>query len=99
MEARSAARKVQKQLQKNEAYGKRLFSKILDVRQDGFSVSRGEWVSGVNAVAVPVADSSHNLIGVLSCFGPADRVPDSSLKRIQKILSRGAQEIAQRLCV
>jgi IclR family transcriptional regulator, KDG regulon repressor len=98
MEARSAARKVQKQLQKNEAYGRLLFSKILDVRQNGFSVSRGEWVSGVNAVAVPVADPAHNLIGVLSCFGPADRVPDSSLKRIQKILSRGAQEIAQRLC-
>jgi IclR family transcriptional regulator, KDG regulon repressor len=98
MEARSAARKVQKQLQKNEAYGDLLFSQIAEIRKNKFAISRREWVSGVNAVAVPVPDSSQNLIGVLSCFGPADRVPDGALKKIQKLLSRGAHEITRRLC-
>jgi DNA-binding IclR family transcriptional regulator len=98
MEARAAARKVQKQLQKSEAYAGLVFSQIEQIRRSGFSCSRGEWVSGANAVAVPVANSSQDLIGVLSCFGPADRLSDSQLKRIQGVLSRGAQEIAQRLC-
>jgi DNA-binding IclR family transcriptional regulator len=98
IEARAAARKVQQQLQKDDAYGDLLLSQISETRTNKFAFSRGEWVSGVNAVAVPVQDLSHNLIGVLSCFGPADRVPDGSFEAIQKILSRGAQEIAQRLC-
>jgi IclR family transcriptional regulator, KDG regulon repressor len=97
IEARAAARKVQQQLHKDDAYGDLLLSQISETRNNKFAFSRGEWVSGVNAVAVPVQDLSHNLIGVLSCFGPADRVPDSNLKAIQKILSRGAAEIAQRL--
>jgi DNA-binding IclR family transcriptional regulator len=98
IEARAAARKVQQQLHKDDAYGDLLSSQIAETRSNKFAFSRGEWVSGVNAVAVPVHDLSHNLIGVLSCFGPADRVPDSNFKAIQTILSRGAHEIAQRLC-
>jgi IclR family transcriptional regulator, KDG regulon repressor len=98
MEARAAARKVQKQLRKGEAYADALFSRIERVRRSGFSCIRGEWVSGVNAVAVPVSDPPRDPIGVLSCFGPADRLPDSSLKRVQTVLSHGAKEIALRLC-
>ena len=98
MEARTAARKVQQQLHKDDAYGDLLSSQISETRNNKFAFSRGEWVSGVNAVAVPVQDLSNNLIGVLSCFGPADRVPDSNFKVIQKVLSRGAAEIARRLC-
>ncbi len=98
MEARAAARKVQNQLGKDDAYGDFLLAQIVEARANKFAVCRGEWVSGVNAVAVPVQDPSRGLIGVLSCFGPVDRVPDSNLEKLQKAVSRGAQEIAQRLC-
>jgi DNA-binding IclR family transcriptional regulator len=98
IEARAAARKVQQQLHQDDAYGEFVLAQIAETRTNKFAFSRGEWVSGVNAVAVPVQDLSHNLIGVLSCFGPADRVPDSNFGAIQKILARGADEIAQRLC-
>ncbi|HEY1979987.1 MAG TPA: IclR family transcriptional regulator [Xanthobacteraceae bacterium] len=97
MEAHAAARKVQQQLHKDDAYGEMVLSQISETRNNKYAFSRGEWVSGVNAVAVPVQDFSNNLIGVLSCFGPADRLPDSNFKTIQEILSRGAQEIAKRL--
>jgi DNA-binding IclR family transcriptional regulator len=67
------------------------------IRKNDAAFSRGEWVSGVNAVAVPVADSSRNLIGVLSCFGPAERIPEGSLKRLQRTLSLKAQELSRHL--
>ncbi len=98
MEARAAVRKIQKELRKGEAFVDRQLTQLTDIRKDGFALSLGEWVTGVNAVAVPVWDMSQNLIGVMSCFGPVDRVPESNLKRIQKILSLGAQELSRRIC-
>jgi IclR family transcriptional regulator, KDG regulon repressor len=97
-EARPAIQKVRKQLQEGESFVDLKLSELLEIRKNGFALSLGEWVTGVNAVAVPVADASGNLIGALSCFGPADRLADGSLKRIQKILGLKARELSQRLC-
>lgn len=97
MEARVAVRKIRKELRKGEAFVDQQLAQLTDIRKDGFALSLGEWVTGVNAVAVPVWDTSQNLIGVMSCFGPVDRVPESNLKRIQKILSLGAQELSRRI--
>jgi IclR family KDG regulon transcriptional repressor len=98
IEARLSLRKVQKQLQKRAFFVNLQVSALAEIRKNGSAFSRGEWVTGVNAVAVPVLDLSHKLIGVLSCFGPADRIPDGSLRKIQKILSRKAQELSLRIC-
>jgi IclR family transcriptional regulator, KDG regulon repressor len=98
MEARAAVQKIRKELGRNDAFVDQQMALLADVRKDGFVFSRGEWVTGVNAVAVPVLDASQNLIGVMSCFGPVDRIPEGDLKRIQKILSRGAQELSRRIC-
>jgi IclR family KDG regulon transcriptional repressor len=97
MEARAAARRVQHQLGKSDASGDQVIATIQQVRRNGYSLSCGEWVSGANAVAVPIADTAEKLSGALSCFGPADRLPLAKLKKIQKVLSRGAQEIAKHL--
>jgi IclR family transcriptional regulator, KDG regulon repressor len=98
MEARLAIRKVQKQLQKGESYVELELSKLVEVRNSGFAMSKGEWIDGANAIAVPVTDVAHNLIGVLSCFGPADRLTEVRLRKIQEMLARGAQELSRRLC-
>jgi IclR family KDG regulon transcriptional repressor len=98
MEARSAARNAQRQLKKSTAFAEQELARIADARKNGFAVSRGEWVSGANAVAVPVKDSGQELIGVLSCFGPADRLTDANLKKIQRMLSVAAQELSRRIC-
>jgi IclR family KDG regulon transcriptional repressor len=98
MEARLAARKVQKQLRKSSAFAKQQLASVTAARKNGFAVSRGEWVTGANAVAVPVKDAAQHLIGVLSCFGPADRLTEARLKRIQKTLSAAAQELSRRIC-
>jgi len=98
IEAQLAVKRVQKQLRKGDVFAERQLSKIAAVREQGFSLSRGEWVSGVNAVAVPVSDPSGHLIGVLSCFGPAERLDDKVLGKLQKLLQRSAQDLSDRLC-
>ena len=97
-EARLALRKVQRQLHKRGAFVDLQLTQLLAIRKNGYVFSRGEWVTGVNAVAVPISDLSQNLIGVLSCFGPADRVTEGRLGKIQKCLSFKAIELSRRLC-
>jgi DNA-binding IclR family transcriptional regulator len=97
MEVRAAARRVQRQLGKSDAYGEQVIAAIQQVRDNGYSFSLGEWVSGANAVAVPITDAADRLSGVLSCFGPMDRLPLAKLKKIEKVLARGARGIATHL--
>lgn len=97
LEVQAAARRIQKDAGAGPAYGEALVTRIEQIRRDGFAFSRGEWVSGVSAVAVPVMDRAQETLGVLSCFGPSDRLPDTQLKRVQKILLRAAAEIGRRV--
>lgn len=97
VEVRAAARRIQRQLRKSDTYADQLIATIQRTRRDGYSLNCGEWINGANAVAVPIVDAAGKLSGVLSCFGPTDRLPLATLKRIQKILSRSAQEIAKHL--
>ena len=97
VEARAALRKIQKEMRRSDAFVAQQMTRLAKVHRDGFAMSLGEWVTGVNAVAVPVTDAAQNLIGVMSCFGPADRVPENNLRRIQKLLARGAQDLSRRI--
>lgn len=83
--------------QTRETYVRSQLAQLSRIRQTGAAVSRGEWVDGVNAIAVPILHRDGQLVGALSCFGPADRIPESSLKRLQKILVRHAREFAQQI--
>ena len=98
IEARLAIKNVQKQLHKGKSFGTQQLATIAAIRKQGFALSRGEWVSGVNAAAVPVSDPAGDIIGVLSCFGPADRVTDRALAKVQRLLRTTARELSQRLC-
>ena len=99
LEAQLAARKVQKQLNAPPSFAKGQLALIEQARTQGFAVSRGEWVAGANAVAFPVLDQAGQLIGVLSCFGPADRLSDARLIDLQHLLGTAARELSRRICV
>lgn len=92
--ALSALNKVKRQLKMGDAFVNLQMSELQEIRQNGVAFSRGGWVAGVNAVAVPVIESGRTLVGVLSCFGPAERIPDGQLGRLQNILARKAQELS-----
>ncbi len=96
-EVRASLRNVQGELRERASFVDRQVATLAAIRRDGFAVSRGEWVSGVNALAVPVMDSSQRgtLLGVLSCFGPATRFDETSLQAFQKKLSLRARQLAE----
>jgi IclR family transcriptional regulator, KDG regulon repressor len=96
-DARCGVRRAQTRLGKRTSSVDARMAELTAIQKAGVAVSRGEWVGGVNAVAVPVSDASHRLgvLGVLSCFGPADRVTEASLQKFQKILSLKARELAR----
>jgi len=96
-EARSTLRKVQMQLKKGKAFVDEQLAELSAIRKNGWTVNRGKWVCGVNAAAVPVYDSRHRLLGIMSCFGPADRLTERKIAGILKALASKAGELSQRL--
>jgi DNA-binding IclR family transcriptional regulator len=96
-EARSMLRKVQMQLKKGTSFLDEQLSALAAIRKNGSTVNQGRWVSGVNAVAVPVYDPVQRLLGIMSCFGPADRLTERKIGGILRALSHKAEELSQRL--
>jgi IclR family transcriptional regulator, KDG regulon repressor len=96
-EARAALRKVQIQLKKNKSFLDEQLAALPAIRKNGSMVNQGQWVSGANAVAVPVYESSDRLLGVMSCFGPADRLTERRIDGVLNVLTRQAAELSQRL--
>jgi len=71
--------------------------RLVQIRKDGFGVSRGSWLKDVNAVVVPVFDIDQKFVGVLSCFGPESRLTESRFAPIARILAQLALQIRDRL--
>jgi DNA-binding IclR family transcriptional regulator len=87
----------QMQLRQRTSSVERQMSDLAAIKKAGVAISRGEWVDGVNAVAVPISDGCRGIavLGVLSCFGPVDRATEARLQKFQKILSLKARELSQ----
>ena len=47
----------------------------------GYAVDREEWVLGLKCVAAPILDYYGRIQGTLSISGPADRLPESRIKK------------------
>lgn len=52
---------------------KKLGRELVEIRDKGFSISRGERIAGVNAVAAPIFDRNHQVVGAISIGGPEAR--------------------------
>lgn len=96
-EARAVLCKLQEQLKKAKSFVAVQLSQISAARKNGFAANRGEWVNGATAIAAPVFGAAPHLIGILSCFGPAERFTESSIGKIRKILSLSADDLSLQL--
>lgn len=86
-------------LTKRKKVGKSVVNEaiLVQVRKDGYAASRGNWISDVNAVNVPVLTVGNQLIGVLSCFGPASRLTEARFPEVANILRGAAMQLAERI--
>jgi DNA-binding IclR family transcriptional regulator len=51
----------------------KLRQELVEIRDRGFSISKGERIAWVNSVAAPIFDSSHRVVGAISIGGPEPR--------------------------
>jgi len=64
---------------------------------DGYSLEIEEWEYGLSCVAVPVKDSTGQLLAALSVSGPSTRMELKNFNKIIDRLKQGADEILSRL--
>jgi DNA-binding IclR family transcriptional regulator len=71
-----------------------LLSQIMEIKQQGFGISRGEWIGGVTCIAVPVYN--YTLPLSLCALGPENRIKERE-KSVVKELKFSAARIAENI--
>ncbi len=67
------------------------------IRQQGFSVSDGDYDIAARGVGAPIFDHSGRVIGGISMGGPAFRVNDAALNRFSELIVQVARAISRQL--
>ena len=62
-----------------------LRKELQHIRQNGFAVSHGEWISDASGVAVPLFGLRNEVIGGLSISGPTSRFGAESIARFSDL--------------
>lgn len=71
-----------------------LMSQIMEIKKQGYGISRGEWVNGVTCISVPVFNYSLPLS--LSALGPENRIRERE-KAVIKELKISAARISENI--
>jgi IclR family transcriptional regulator, KDG regulon repressor len=67
------------------------------IRQNGYSISSGEWVSDASGVAVPIFDYQNDIISALTISGPTQRFSKNKIDQYVKEATRVAESISGEL--
>jgi DNA-binding IclR family transcriptional regulator len=71
-----------------------LRSELENIRQQGYAVSRGEWLLDASGVAAPIFDQSGDVTAVLAISGPGQRFADDVIARYAQVVTRQALVIS-----
>jgi DNA-binding IclR family transcriptional regulator len=85
---------ITKQTERTITDKEELMAQIKETRQQGYAVSRGEWIGGVTCISVPVFKYSLPLS--LSAVGPENRIKERE-KTVIKELKASAARIAENI--
>ena len=67
------------------------------IRNSGYGISIGEINEGGAAIAMPIFDSSHEVIGSVGVIGPSDRFRKLDTEAMVKYLKDSTDEITREL--
>ncbi|MFH8467023.1 IclR family transcriptional regulator [Streptomyces sp. NPDC017991] len=76
-----------------------LMERLAQIRQDGFTVSRGELDADILGIAAPIRGSSGAVVAALSIAALEHRVPDRRLDEVVAAVRRAAELISGELAV
>lgn len=72
---------------------KKLDKELKKIREEGFSVDRGEWDRDSVCLAVPVLDSAGRVCAAVAVHGPTSRLTAETARRHIPALRRAAEQI------
>jgi len=67
---------------------------LTQIRECGYSVSRGERVEGAYSVSAPLFDFRNRVIGAISISGPTNRFSDENITRYAELLVKATNLIS-----
>jgi len=71
-----------------------LLDELMHVREQGFAVSSGERQPGAGAIAAPVFNLSHRVIGAISVCGPQQRFDEERIAHLTPLVLEAAEKIS-----
>ncbi len=74
-----------------------LLRELAEIRQKGFSMSFGERLVASAAVASPIFDRNHKVVGAISIAGPLPRFNQELAAKYAPLVSKAANEVSLRL--
>lgn len=93
----AAAKDLQHHTSRSITTTEELHCQLKRIRQQGYAVNTGEWREQVVGVAAPVRDASGKVVSALGISGPADRIPDQTLRDVVPRLIELATSISKHL--
>ena len=64
------------------------------IREQGYAISRGEWIIDASGTAAPIFDARGNIIAAISISGPAQRFTDEKMHEMSEILVKATNDIS-----
>ncbi len=71
-----------------------LWENLKKIRNQGFAVSKGEWILEASGVAAPVFDQSGKIAAALTVSGPTQRFSEDRIREISGLVKDGADLIS-----
>lgn len=82
---------------KTEADRILLEDEIKKIKKQGWAVAPGQVLSGINAMASPIFDSSQALVGTLSFVGSLEKLPKEPSESLIAVITKTSEEISHQL--
>jgi DNA-binding IclR family transcriptional regulator len=74
-----------------------LRQELAKIRQDGYAVSRGEWLTDASGVAAPIFDYHGEVVAAVTISGPGQRFTDQAFERYIPMILSVAQQVSNRM--
>lgn len=75
----------------------KLKANLEEIRQHGYAVSKGEWISEASGVAAPIFEQSGIITAALTISGPAQRFTKEKIIEIASLVKNGAEKISHEM--
>jgi len=74
-----------------------LMANLKEIHQQGFAISKGEWILEASGVAAPIFDLDGKVYAALTISGPSQRFTEERISEMAILVKEGAAQISSEL--